>query len=258
MKTYFLKVREKFIDLTRTKIKKFEYRLGTIDRKDIKIGDTLVLISNQNSKKYVRVTVKAINHYENWSLALDHDWQENFKDLFNEYDELLHECYKFYKKEDVDKFGIIRFAIEPILSKINNMDILLDTNIIIKREGLLSSCFEISKLFRWFDKQKENKFIHIQTINEINKYENEEIKDSILKKINAYNVYGCSDSIIEFQDEYFKKVISEFTRNQNADVDNILLWEIYCNNFDLLVTDDKEMLTKAEKLFIRENVKTAT
>ena len=122
MKTYFLKVREKFIDLTRTKIKKFEYRLGTIERKKIKIGDTLVLISNQNSKKYVRVTVKAINHYENWSLALDHDWQENFKDVFNKYEELLHECYKFYKKEDVDKFGIIRFAIEPILSKINNMD----------------------------------------------------------------------------------------------------------------------------------------
>ena len=78
-----------------------------------------------------------------------------------------------------------------------------------------------------------------------------------MKKINAYNICGCSDSIIEFQDEYFKKVISEFTRNENADVDNILLWEIYCNNFDLLITDDKEMLIKAEKLFIRENVKTS-
>ena len=70
MKTYYLKIRDKFIEAIRNGLKKHEYRLATADRKNVKIGDTLVVISTTNKKHFVRVTVKKINLYKNWKEAL--------------------------------------------------------------------------------------------------------------------------------------------------------------------------------------------
>ena len=48
MKTYYLKIRDKFISEICNGNKKHEYRLASPERLATKVGDTLVLISNQN------------------------------------------------------------------------------------------------------------------------------------------------------------------------------------------------------------------
>lgn len=60
MKTYYLKIRDKFINEVVNGLKRREYRFAIEERKKIKVGDTLILISNQNKKNFVKVTVKKV------------------------------------------------------------------------------------------------------------------------------------------------------------------------------------------------------
>ena len=52
MRNYYLKIREKFIPDLEAGNKTHEYRLASPDRASIKVGDTLVLISNQNKSVF--------------------------------------------------------------------------------------------------------------------------------------------------------------------------------------------------------------
>ena len=99
-----------------------------------KVGDTLVLISNQNKKVFVKTTIKAIRVYKDWKGALQDNWQEDFKNIYSSLEEALHDCYKFYSKQEVDQYGIVAYDIEPISINYCDCSVLLDTNIVIKRE----------------------------------------------------------------------------------------------------------------------------
>lgn len=57
MKYYHLKIRDKFINEIKNHRKKHEYRLGTEERQEIKIGDILVLISNTDPKIILKHTL---------------------------------------------------------------------------------------------------------------------------------------------------------------------------------------------------------
>lgn len=251
MKTYYLKIREKFIDLLRTGVKRHEYRLASPERRSVKIGDNLVLFSNQNKKNYVRTTVTGINIYKSWKEALEKYWEDDFAGLFDTLDIALDECHRFYSRDDVNKYGIIVFDIKPVTVDYKKASILLDTNIIIKRESSNNASSEVSMLFNWFDKKKVSKYIHQITIDEINKYGNSPIKENILTKLKSYDVLP---SLPIIADDNFKAITSKYSNDTNSENDNSLLLEIYNDNIQLLVTDDSLMLRKAEELFIRDRV----
>ena len=251
MKTYYLKIREKFIEPLKNGIKKHEYRLASLERRSIKIGDNLVLISNQNDKNFVRTTVNGINIYKSWREALEKYWEEDFAGLFDTLDAALVECYKFYSKDDVEKYGIIVFDVKPALVNYENVSALLDTNIIIKRESSNNVSSEVSLLFNWFSKKNISEYIHQITVDEINKYGNSQLKDSILVKLKSYNVLP---KLPVFADSHFKTITSKYSKDINSENDNALLLEVYNDNVQLLVTDDSLILKKAEELFIRDRV----
>jgi len=133
MKTYYLKIRDKFIGEIKAGIKKHEYRLASPERTQIKVGDTLVLVSNQNKSVFVKTTVKGIRIFPGWREALEDNWQQDFQNLYSTIDEALKECYKFYPKNEVDTYGIIVYDIEPLKTDILQSSILIDTNIRIVR-----------------------------------------------------------------------------------------------------------------------------
>ena len=101
MKTYYLKIRDKFIADIKNRVKKHEYRLASPERMQAKVGDTFVLISNQNQESFVRATIKGIKVYSSWNEALIENWEQDFKNLFPSLEATLKECYKFYSKEEV-------------------------------------------------------------------------------------------------------------------------------------------------------------
>ena len=251
MKTYYLKIREKFISEVIVGNKKHEYRLASPGRIGIKVGDTLVLISNQDKRVFVKTTVKAVRIYKGWREALQDNWQQDFKNLYSSLDEALHECYKFYPKDEVDKYGIVSFEIEPLTVDYCNCSILLDTNIVIKRESNVGVSFEVAKLFNWFGKQNITTFVHPLTKEELSGYKDETVRNAVLTKINSYNILP---SFQTSTDLLYESVIARHSNDKNGQVDNALLLEVYNDNVGLLLSDDNLILRKAEELYIRDRV----
>lgn len=255
MKTYYLKIRDKFISSVQLGVKKHEYRLASPERMQIKVGDILVLISNQDKKKFIRTTVKKIKVYPSWKEALEENWQQDFQNIFSSLDEALKECFKFYPKNEVDTQGIVSFEIEPLsVNYCSNACVLLDTNIIIKRESGNNVSFEVTKLFNWFDKKSVKKYIHEISLQELSTYGDEKAREVILSKMSSYEILPKFS--IE-TDDFFESVISQYAKDRNGLNDNNLLREVYNGNIDILLTDDNLILRKAQELYIRDHVITS-
>ena len=251
MRTYYMKIRDKYISAVREGIKKHEYRLALPERTQIRIGDNIVLISNQDRKEHVRTTVKGKTVYKDWKEALEKNWQSDFKDLYSSLDEALKECYRFYTKQEVEEYGIISFDIDPCYVDYCSTPVLLDTNIVIKREGVSNVSFEVATLFNWFDKKNITRYVHAKSKDEISSYKDIRVRDALLLKLNSYN------ELPNFPvptDDLFDSVVSRFANDENGRIDNALLKEIYNDNVGLLVTDDNLMLQKAEMLYMRDKV----
>ncbi len=53
---------------------------------------------------------------------------------------------------------------------------------------------------------------------------------------------------------FFKSIINNYRKDSNSLVDNRLLLEVYSGNVNILVTDDKQILQKANELYIGDFV----
>lgn len=254
MKTYYLKIRDKFIGEINAGNKKHEYRLASTERTQVKVGDTLVLISNQNKSHFVKTTVKGIRIFPGWREALEDNWQQDFQNLYSSIDEALRECYKFYPKDEVDTYGIIVYEIEPLKTDILQSSILIDTNIIIKRESSNNATFEIASLFNWFAKKGSEIFVHKCSEEELSTHRDEAIKNNMLTKLKSYNTLPA---FTHQTDDYFEAIISRYPKDQNGIIDNTLLREVYDGDVGILLTDDTLILRKAQELYIRDRVLTS-
>lgn len=169
-------------------------------------------------------------------------------------DEALKECYRFYPKREVDAYGINVYEIEPLKENLSYACVLIDTNIIIKRESVNNVSFEVAKLFNWFAKKKNRIFVHKLSKEEIANYGDEKVKQAVLTKLNSYDELPSFSYI---KDSFFEYVVSQFSKDKNGEIDNKLLKEVYDGNVDLLLTDDNLMLKKAEQLYLRDKVLTS-
>ena len=254
MKTYYLKIRDKFIGEIKAGNKKHEYRLASPERTQIKVGDTLVLVSNQNKSVFVKTTVKGIRIFPGWREALEDNWQQDFQNLYSTIDEALKECYKFYPKNEVDTYGIIVYDIEPLKTDILQSSILIDTNIIIKRESSNNATFEIASLFNWFAKKGSEIFVHVRSRDELSTHGDEAVRNNMLTKLKSYNILPV---FAHQPDYYFDAVTSQYAKDQNGIIDNAILREVYDGNVGILLTDDNLILRKAQELYIRDRVLTS-
>ena len=114
MKHIEMKIKPCFLDLIKAGKKKHEYRLNTPDRRELSIGDQITLVSNENSNNRLVATITDISTHPNWLDALNDYWKEDFEGLFNNLDDLIKECNKFYSPEQIRTYGIIRFEINRI------------------------------------------------------------------------------------------------------------------------------------------------
>lgn len=111
MENTVMKIKPCFLELIKAGKKKHEYRLNTPDRRSLSIGDQMTLVSNENPKDTLVVTITDISIHPNWIDALKAYWKEDFEGLFNNLDDLINECNKFYSLEQVKEYGIVRFDI---------------------------------------------------------------------------------------------------------------------------------------------------
>ena len=252
MKHVKMKIKEQFITLIERGIKKHEYRINDPKNQDIKIGDIIILVSNNNSKKYLKVIVASIEHYSSWEEALKDRWQEDFKGLYSTQEEVIKETQRYYSKEEVEKYGINVYKINTFKSKFNKSRFLLDTNIIIERESSNNVSPDVSLVYKAIEKIGGTKFIHEKTIEEIKKYKDEKVKENMLIKLKAYQtLISKSDTTSDFED-----ICKRYSLDENSKNDNELLKQVFNGNVDFLITNDKGIIKKAEDLYIADKVLT--
>lgn len=130
------------------------------------------------------------------------------------------------------------------------MRALLDTNIVIHRENTKVTNSSIGQLFYWLDTLHYEKIIHPSTISELRKYNNPAMQELYDAKLSAYKImHGTS-----VPNDEFLKGLKELPKSENDDIDNQLLFEIYRNRADILITEDRKMIAKAIRLGIQDRV----
>ncbi|MBE6679535.1 MAG: hypothetical protein E7598_03335 [Ruminococcaceae bacterium] len=130
------------------------------------------------------------------------------------------------------------------------MRALLDTNIIIHRETMQATNYTIGKLYYWLDKLHYEKLLHPYTITELRKADNAQQQQLYDARLSAYTQMLC----IANQTTEFISLLGDAPRTDNDKVDNQLLCEVYCGRADILITEDRRMRTKAERLGIADKV----
>lgn len=251
MKHIYYKIRDHYLELLQSETKKREYRLADEKASTVAVGDVLVLVSNQDKNKHVKVSVNKISHYSSWQDAIANRWQEDFGLLFASEEDVLKECYRFYPKAEVDRYGIDVFdvSLQPKKSY-KKAKYLFDTNIIIERESENNVLTEVVMATTWIDKLQGTKLIHPKTIEEIQKYGDKAHKENLIKKLSSYNALIPSNE----RSVDFNKVVGAFPLDQNSLIDNEILFQVFSGIADYLITNDLAILNKARILRLREKV----
>ena len=130
------------------------------------------------------------------------------------------------------------------------MKILLDTNIIVYREANKVYNTAIGDLFYWLNKLHYDTYISPLSIKEIEKYEDDEVVSTFKTKMKSYMVFPT----ISKMTTEFSSLLEERTKNENDVIDNNLLYELYIDRVDLIITEDRGIKAKAQLLNLDHKV----
>lgn len=132
------------------------------------------------------------------------------------------------------------------------MQLLIDTNILIHLEDYK----EINELFAKFYKLSiSNNYTlcyHPDCLKDIHRDSNEERRKITLSKLMKYQVMEDPGAMTD----EFKSKVGE--SNENDKVDNVLLFQVEKDYVDYLITEDKGIRSKAEKIGLRNKVRSVS
>ena len=130
--------------------------------------------------------------------------------------------------------------------------ILLDTNILIYREGEKILEPDVQLLSRLLMDSMDYKLcVHPMSIDELSKHKDERQRQVILSKV---GIYKKLEDIPIVTQEFITKC--EKNGNEHEYIDNNLLYTVYRNCVSYLITNDKGILKKSEKLGLSDKVLT--
>lgn len=131
------------------------------------------------------------------------------------------------------------------------MRVLIDTNIFIDRENYRVLPENLRELLRILNKLGVEILVHPRSIDEIEKDRNEDRKKIALSKIHTYKFLESPPD--PFDDDCFTN-IAGFPSSINDSVDNAMLYAVYKNAVDFLISEDRGIHNKALKLALSDRV----
>jgi predicted GNAT family N-acyltransferase len=132
------------------------------------------------------------------------------------------------------------------------MEVLIDTNVFIQREGDWTVPKPLQELENLLKTEGHTILVHPLSKQEIRNYENDERRETAESKIATYAELGFP-SYPDSTATAFRAHVADGD-DFNEQVDNALLYAVFKNRVDILVTEDKGMHRKAKDLGIDEKV----
>lgn len=132
------------------------------------------------------------------------------------------------------------------------MRILLDTNILIHREAANVVKENVGVLFNWLDRLGHEKCVHPVSSKEIDKHGDEKVRQSFAAKLKSYTELTGTSPL----DPDVDALAEELDRSVNDHNDTLLVNELYLGRVDLLISEDRGVSAKADRLDIGDRVYT--
>lgn len=129
------------------------------------------------------------------------------------------------------------------------MRVLLDTNIIIHREGSVVVRDEIGVIFGWLDRLHYEKCVHPISIAEIKKHKDPKIVAAFVAKLKSYSELKTSAP-----ESPEIAAIRAKDRDENDQNDTTLVKEVFAGRVDLFITEDRGIHQKARNLGVADRV----
>lgn len=133
------------------------------------------------------------------------------------------------------------------------MRILFDTNIIIEREDNKIIDKDLQLLMRILNQLNVSIFLHPKSIEDIGRDEDGARREITLSKMETYNKLKDYPEIST--DPKFLEIVGE-PKKINDMIDNYLLYAVYRNMVNFLITEDMGLHRKAKKLNLSGRVLT--
>jgi predicted nucleic acid-binding protein len=129
--------------------------------------------------------------------------------------------------------------------------VLIDTNVVIGRESNMVVPPSLQELLKTLGSLKAEVLVHPESIREIQKDSNLERKKIALSKVCTYALLDSSPN--PEGDNTFSQVVG-FAGNPHDRVDNLLLYSVFRNAVDYLISEDREVQRKAQRLNLADRV----
>ncbi|MCK5471905.1 GNAT family N-acetyltransferase [Candidatus Gracilibacteria bacterium] len=135
------------------------------------------------------------------------------------------------------------------------MRVLLDTNILIETEGLVSPSGTLQKMFSTAEENNINFSTSGKSIDEISRHRDPKERQITLDKVGKYPVLVFNLAVSEnFRNLIYPHTSPITDRRPNHDVDDHMLFCVYKNAVHYLVTGDKGIHTKATRAGLQDRV----
>jgi hypothetical protein len=131
------------------------------------------------------------------------------------------------------------------------MRILIDTNIFIYREDYKTIPKNVTRLFKVLNHLKVEIVLHPGSIEDIRRDPNEKRKEIILSKIDTYTILESPPN--PDRDEKFTDVLGNALKI-NDKIDNLILYAIYKDAADFLITNDDGIHQKSKRIDVKDRV----
>jgi len=131
------------------------------------------------------------------------------------------------------------------------MDILIDTHILVYREGDRTIQRHLQEVLRVIGELNHRLVVHPLSVTEVEKDKNIPQKSVLLSKIRTYPSVNAPENPAD--DDAFFALIGK-PKSEREKVDFCLLYSLYKNEVDFLLTEDADILEKAARLEISQKV----
>jgi len=131
------------------------------------------------------------------------------------------------------------------------MRVLFDTNIFISREADQVVSSDLGELLGIFNELRTELIVHPLSIAELKNDKDEKRRQVNLSKIQAYSIIDNPPN--PDKDETYRSLIGK-SKTEHDRIDNAILFCIYRNAVDFLITEDREIHKKSQSLELEDRV----
>ena len=109
---YIMKLNPKYFEFMKNVTKRIENRLNDEKRKDLKIGDVIVFQKESELKEELYTQIVNLRVKRNFKELIENLEISEYSDKSESEENFLHDLYKFYTKEQEEKYGVVGIQIK--------------------------------------------------------------------------------------------------------------------------------------------------